>query len=303
MKPYQRGIVLCTASGIMFGGQWPVASLALKEIDPFFFSFIRYLIAAVFFLLLLYLREGRASLSFGPKWKRLWFCGTMAFCAYNFLVFAGQKMLGASGAVICSVMMSLIPMAAILLLWLLKGKRPHPFTLMCVVFSFVGVFLVISKGDAHALSIGSAAFVPMLLLLGSVVAWVLYTMGASDFIDWSSLRYTSLSCVLGNLSSLIVIAIMVSLHIIGVPELAAVWSLKWEFLYMALIAGVAGVYTWTGGNVLLGTMNGSLFINLVPVVACAVAGIWGYQFQASEIIGAGIVICSLVANNLYQRRV
>ena len=41
------GILLCVISTLAFGGQWPVAESALKVIDPFYFTLIRYVAVAI----------------------------------------------------------------------------------------------------------------------------------------------------------------------------------------------------------------------------------------------------------------
>lgn len=301
MSTILKGIILCTISGISFGGQWPVAGRALTAIDPFYFTFIRYLIVSVLLVVLLVSTEGLGKLKFDGKFFQLWFYGTMAFSVYNFLVFTGQKMLNAEGAIIGSILMALIPTVAVIMSWIFTNTKPNIITIISVLLAFLGVFLVINKGTLTFTMFKTEQILPIALMLLSVIAWVIYTIGGSKFQDWSSLRYTTLSCLLGNVSSIIVIFIFTKTSFISMPNLELILSLKWEFFYMSVIAGVIGVYTWNFGNLLLKPINGSLFINLVPVVTFIIAAFNGYKFSFIELLGALMVIASLFINNIHQR--
>lgn len=296
-----KGILLCTISGLAFGGQWTVAGTALKNIDPFYFTFIRYSIVSIFLIISLILTEGISKLKFEGHFLQLWFFGTMAFSLYNFLAFTGQKLLGENGAIISSIMMALIPIIALLVSWVYTNIKPTFITITSVIIAFWGVFLVISKGNISFSSFNYNQLFPIILMFLSVLAWVIYTIGGSKFYKWSSLRYTTLSCILGNISSLIIITFLTKIHIIELPTIQSILNLKWEFFYMSIIAGVIGVYTWNFGNLLLKPINGSLFINLVPIVTFIISIFYGYSISVTEIIGASLVIISLIINNINQR--
>ena len=296
-----KGILLCTISGITFGGQWIVAGNALTLIDPFYFTFIRYAIVSICLVLLLIITEGSCKLKIDGKFLQLWFYGTMAFTVYNFCAFTGQKLLGSNGAIISSIMMALIPTVSLLFSWIFTKNKPNFITVFSTIIAFWGVFLVINKGPFFFTFFNSSEIIPIILMLISIISWVIYTIGGSKFQGWSSLRYTTLSCLLGNISSIVLIIIFTKMSYINIPSINLLFNLKWEFFYMSIIAGVIGVYTWNFGNLLLKPINGSLFINLVPVVTFIISAFMGYSFSFIELIGAFMVILSLFINNFYQR--
>jgi drug/metabolite transporter (DMT)-like permease len=65
-----------------------------------------------------------------------------------------------------------------------------------------------------------------------------------------------------------------------------------------LVAGLA----WNAGVRQIGALNALLLGNLVPVVTFAVRIAQGHHFLPVEFIGAGLVIFSLAANNIYIRQ-
>src|SRR5437867_1574554 len=97
------GALSCLIAGVTWGAQFPIAGSALKLIDPFYFTLLRYMAVSLILVLLLIVSEGTKALSFEGRAKWVWFYGTMAFTVYNFLVFLGQKTAGPSGAVLASI--------------------------------------------------------------------------------------------------------------------------------------------------------------------------------------------------------
>lgn len=167
------GALFCLIAGVTWGAQFPIAGSALKLIDPFYFTLLRYIAVSLILVLLLIVSEGTKALSFEGRAKWVWFYGTMAFTVYNFLVFLGQKTAGPSGAVLASIMMALMPITSVLVMWVYKKTTPSKFTLGCIVVAFLGVSLVITKGDISVLSSTSGNLIPALLILTGVFAWVI----------------------------------------------------------------------------------------------------------------------------------
>ena len=303
MNKMIKGLLACTIAGVAFGAQWPIAGSALKHIDPYYFTLIRYLIVAIVLSIILYFTEGKSGFKIEKKRvPKIALMGTLAFCVYNFLVFSGQQMVGTSGTILASLLMALIPMVSVLVIWGISHKKPSNSTLFFVVTSLIGVTLVLTKGSFNVIIQDAKLIFPIILMVISVLAWVIYTIGGSDFSDWSSVKYTTLSCIFGDLVSIVVIAIMTFSGLLKVPTIATLDSIKYQIGYMSLIAGVVGVLMWNIGNKALTPQNGSLFMNLVPVVTFIVEVIQGYQISSIEVIGATITIVSIILNNIIQRK-
>jgi drug/metabolite transporter (DMT)-like permease len=294
------GALFCLVAGGTWGAQFPIAGSALRLIDPFYFTVLRYAAVSVILVVLLILAETTKALSFEGKAQQVWFFGTMAFTVYNFLVFLGQKTAGPSGAVLASIMMALMPIISVLVMWGYKKTTPSKCTMACIGIAFLGVSLVITKGDLRVLSSPSGNLIPALLILTGVYGWVVYTVGGSNF-TWSPLRYTALSCLLGTASALVLVAMATTAGYLRVPNIETVLSIRWEMGYMIVISGVLAIFSWNAGNRVLTPINGILFINFVPVTTFVIAILAGYKMSRLEVIGAVVTIAALMSNNLYQR--
>ncbi|WP_282939170.1 DMT family transporter [Paenibacillus sp. RC67] len=295
-----KGVLMCLLASVAWGAMFPVAESAFTYLDPFYFSVIRYSAVSLILVVLLWIKEGRKALSLGGRGKSLWMFGTMAFTVYNLLVFWGQNQLGTSGVILASVMEALMPILSVILLWIVKQRKPEPPTIICITVALIGCFMVITKGDMSVFVQGS--LFPVLLVLLGVIGWVVYTIGGSQFKDWSVLRYSTLTCVLGTATSAAIVLFLTALGILHAPTFHMVYSAGFELSFMILIAGLFALISWNTGIKLLTPVNGILFINFVPVTTFIITVLQGHSMTVYDIGGTLLIIAALVSNNLYQRR-
>src|SRR2546425_520849 len=133
----------------------------------------------------------------------------------------------------------------------LKLIDPFYFTLL----RYLAVSFVITKGDISVLSSTSGNLIPALLILTGVFGWVIYTIGGSNF-NWSPLRYTTLSCILGTASALVIVVLATIAGYLKVPDVETVATIRWEMGYMIVISGVLAIFSWNAGNRALTPING-----------------------------------------------
>lgn len=290
------GLMLLAAAS--WGGLFPVAKATLAHIDAYFLTAIRYGSAALVFLALLALVEGRQALRPGARAFELWLFGSFGFAGFSLLAFAG---LASTSPEHAAVIMALMPMITALINWAAKGSRPGGFTLAAIGVALLGVFLVVTRGDPAATFAHASVKGDLLLLLGAC-CWVIYTLGGGRFTGWSPLRYSTLSCAFGVITIFAVAAIAVASGAAHLPTAAAVGAVWAELLYTVVFASVLAVLSWNAGIQMLGALNGVLFVNFVPVTAFAIGLALGHRFSGAEVLGAALTILALVANNLYLRR-
>ena len=282
-------------AALAWGAMFPIAAPALDRIDPFHLTAFRYVVAAAVFAVLLDLVEGRRALRLEGRALELWALGTAGFAGFNLLVYVALEHTRPQDA---ALIVATSPVLVVLTTWALGMGRPRAAQLWLTALAFLGVAIVISHGDPSELASGPWE----LVVLAGVVGWVFYTLGARRFPAFSPLRYTALTALLGTGT---VVAITLGLALsgaIGTPapaDYAAEW---WRLLYVALPAAVVAVLAWNEGVRRLGAANGSLFINLVPVVTFAIAIAQGYRPGAAELAGAALTVAALVGANLAGRR-
>ncbi|MBC6972738.1 DMT family transporter [Bacillus sp. Xin] len=296
------GALACLIASMSWGAMFPVADHALEYIDPFYFSFIRYGAVAIVLIALLLMKEGKKAFRLEGKGKLLVFFGTMAFTVYNVLVFLGQMLMEKPGVMVASIMEALMPMISIGILWGYKQIKPKKYMMTSMVIAFIGAVFVITKGDmSFFLTLKDNLFSLVFIFIG-VVGWVIYTMGGQSFSGWSTLRYSTLTCVFGTSVTGVITIIITLLGYVPVPSTETISIVKYDLLFMMTLPGIVALLAWNYGVKILSSINGILFINFVPITTLVIMMMQGYKITTFDIVGTLLVITALIRNNVCQRK-
>ncbi|MFA4135377.1 MULTISPECIES: DMT family transporter [unclassified Brevibacillus] len=301
-KQLLLGSIFCMVASMSWGAMFPVAHIALQEIDPFYFSFLRYFFVTVILCGLLWAKEGLSAFRFEGRGKSLLFFGTMAFTVYNMGVFLGQDLMGEPGTIAASIMEVLMPMISIVLLSITTRKLPPSYTLATILVALVGAVLVITNGNLTFFTTASEHLIPLFFIFIGVVGWVVYSIGGGRFNTWSTLRYSTLTCLLGTGVNFVIVTTSSLFQWLPVPTVETVMSIKYEMAFMVLLPGFVALLSWNAGIKLLSPLNGILFINLVPITTFAMMAFQGYEISRYELCGTLLVILALIGNNHFQRK-
>lgn len=299
---YSWGVVCCLIATLSWGGTFPLMTSALTHIDPYTFTMLRYGFAGILLVIMLCFREGRLGLSLkGERIGLAWLLGSVAFVGFGFFVFLGQKMVGANGALTTSIMMATMPMLGLLVNWMLHKVTPPSVSIGLIIMSFFGVITVITKGNYSSLFATTSSYSANVLIIIGALCWVIYTVGASYFPHWSSLKYTTITTLLGMTSVLVLNAIIYAYDLVPVPSVNNLISVAPHVFYTAVIASFIGILCWNIGNKIITPVNGVLFMDVVPITAFAISAIIDLKPSFPEIAGAIITGSALILNNLYLR--
>jgi drug/metabolite transporter (DMT)-like permease len=253
-----------------WGAMFPIAADALKRIDPFSLTAIRYGVATLVFLTLLRLIEGNVHAH--GRHRELAVLGAIGFAGFNLLTYVGLEHTHPQNA---ALIVALQPLITALGLWLTTRQIPTRHTFVAMGLALLGVFLVITKGHPASIASGDGALGELLVLIGCA-CWIGYTLAA-----------TAVAVAIGQAD------------VPGAADLGAVW---WQTLYIFAIGAVVAVLAWNEGVRRIGPANAALFLNLVPIISFAIAiSIQGYDPNGWELAGAALTIAALVYANLRGR--
>ena len=265
-KAHRQGSLYMLLVIAIWGAFLPVAKSALREIDPYWLTLMRFSTAGAVFLALLWLREGRARISTeGQSWKVLLF-GVCGFAGFGVCVFEGLRL---TRPEISAMILALGPIQMALVQWWRTRRRPDNFTLAMIALALIGELLVVTSGDLGRL-VGGDALGNGLVFLASLF-WTAYTLGGQQFPHWSPVRYTALSCSLGCIGIVAAVALATLAGHSQPPstvQLVAVWP---ELAYTVLCVSVFGILFWNMGVAKLGPISAGLFANFAPVITYLIA--------------------------------
>jgi drug/metabolite transporter (DMT)-like permease len=286
------------AAAFGWGAMLPIAASAIVYVEPFHLTAVRYIVASLGFLALLWAFEGRRALRTEGRGLELFVLGSAGISGFNLLAFAGLEHTMPEHA---ALIVATSPLLTLLLDAALARRAPRPLTLFFVLLALAGVLIVIGRGDPLALFTGGANGGDLLVFAGTA-SFVVYTFGARRFPGFTSLRYTALSATGGTLTAIGVTAVGAALGLLTSPTLGDFADIWWQFLYLVVIGALVAVLAWNEGVRRLGAPNAALFMNLVPVVAFTIATVRGYHPEPVEFAGAALTVAALVGANLSARQ-
>lgn len=293
-----KGVLLLAITVLAWGATFPIGKPAAVAVDAYWLSTIRYAFTGLAFAAILAAVEGRRAFDYEGKLGAAVLVGVIGFAGYNLFAFAGLRRTTPEHAAIITALQA--PLTA-LALWAWRGVRPAAFTLVCVALAFIGVMLVITKGDVAGALAGGSLYGDLLVFIGAA-SWVAYVLGVVKFAGFSALRYTALTSIPGAIGIFIATAAATALGAAAAPSAQTLASVGWEVAYLTVFTGIVGVLCWNAGIQMLGPLNAVLMGNLIPVVTFLIRIAQGHRFAAIEIAGALLVLGALVANNLFLRR-
>jgi drug/metabolite transporter (DMT)-like permease len=247
---------------------------------------------------ILVLIEGKGALRLEGRGLRLFWLGSLGFAGFNLLAYTGLAHARPQSA---SLIVALSPLVTALVLWQRTRVRPSPATFALLVVALVGVALVISGGHPTTIVNGSIGWGD-LLVLGGVVSFVIYGLGAAGTPGLSPLRYTALTAAFGWVTTAAVTAVAIATGFVPLPSAADVWAVSPQLAYLIVPGAIVAVFTWNAAIGLLGPQNAALFGNLIPITTFAIVTVRGYRPGSVELAGAVLTLGALVANNLLSRR-
>ncbi|MEU6539679.1 DMT family transporter [Streptomyces sp. NPDC047000] len=292
------GAVCGTVTGLAWGGMFVVAKSAYGRLDPFHLTAVRFLFAASIFCVLLLLVEGKGAFRLEGRAAGLWLLSTVGFAGFNFCTYVGLEHIPAQSS---ALIMATMPLVTVLVMWARTRKAPPAVTLGLVVLALLGVAMVLGNGNPVRVLTGGLGYGGLLTLLG-VVGWMTYTTGSAGYPGWSALRYTTLTCLLGTGSILVITLVATLAGWIPDPGPVQYVRVWWQILYVVIAATSVATLTWNTAFRKLGPSNGVLFINLVPITAFVIQAFRGHRPTVYEGIGVALVLVALFASNAYSRR-
>lgn len=297
----QTGFFLTLGAVLVWGTQLPIAKGAMADIDGYTITLVRYALAVIGLLAVLAWREGLSSLGFGGRARLVAAAGSIGMAGSGILVFVGLSLTRPEVAVI---IIALQPAMTAIAEWMLKDKRPAPFTVGCLIVAFLGVAIVVTHGGTglpELLRTSPRELLGNALVFIGCSAWVAYTLMVERLHGWSSLRISAHTC----LAALATIALVWLLALLPgaahVPSADVLLHHAWRLAFLGLLGVLVAMFLWNAGSRRIGSLNAMLMVNLMPVITFTYRALEGASFLASELAGAAMVLGALVSNNLYLR--
>lgn len=246
---------------LIWGANFSVTKLALRQIPPLGFTAIRFGVASVLMLWILRHQEGKASLPPGSLPKLIWL-GVVGNSLYQLGFILGLARTSATNS---ALLLATMPTMVVVLGGVLGIERTTARMRWGTAIATLGVVLVVA---ARGVGFSMQTLRGDLLIMAGVVAWSVYTLGLRTLPEGiSPLRVTTLTLITGTPGLLLA----------GLPDLL---SMRWASIepgawgalaYATLLSLVVAYLLWNTSVRSVGGSRTAIYMCVAPLVAGVVA--------------------------------
>jgi len=270
----------------VWGINFSVVKIALTDLSPLSFNAIRFSIASIVLLTLLWIRERNLGIQ-REDISRFVLLALIGNTAYQLFFINGIYRTSAGNS---SLLYATMPIFVATLSSILAVEKVEQKIWGSVTLSFIGIILIIG-GAGKTLSITDQSWVGDLLILAGTICWATYTVLSKPLLKrYTPVKLVTLTVAIGTLP----------LFIISTPALMmqnwnSVSTQGWLSLtYSSCLAIAIGYVIWYTGVTRIGGARTALYENLITVIAVAVARVTlSESMTLLQIIGAASVFVSL----------
>lgn len=285
--------LLMLSATVIWAVNFTVVKVALREFHPLVFNALRFSLATMVMLGILWRRSQGAPArpaSSIPRqdWAAILLLGLAGHTFYQVLFINGLARTTPANS---SLLMGTAPIWVAIIGLALGIERINRIMWAGILTSFSGIALLILSGNG-GIQLGGPTFSGDLMLLGCVILWASYTTGSKPLLArYSPLELTAWSMLAGTIP-----LAAISLPALARQDWAHLSPVAWgAFLFSALFAVVIGYLIWYTSVQRVGNARTAIYSNLTPVIAILVAWlVLGDALTWRQLLGAAIVLTGLV---------
>ncbi len=196
------------------------------------------------------------------------------------------------------LMISTIPVMIIVFCWLLKIEKTNIYQILGVIFSLLGVVIIITKADLSIL-LNLNFNKGDLWMVVAMFSWALY----SALLRKKKLEISQLSLLQTIISAGLIFllpAYMIELSLGYKANINLPFILTLS--YVVLFPGLASFILWIKGISIIGSNRAGIFLHLIPIFSTIMAIlIFEEQFMVFHLIGAILIISGIILSSKRKR--
>jgi drug/metabolite transporter (DMT)-like permease len=288
----QRLDALLLLMTVFWGSNFTVVKIAVQDIPEFPFNSLRLLVASAAFLITLAVREGVPRLT-RAEWSRIVRLGIVGQVIYQLCFLAAVARTTVANS---ALIFAFTPIVVAMLTGLLGHERIALTRWIGAIVSLCGIYLVVGAGRG-----AGATLEGDLLAAGAMLCWAIYTVGSQPMLAARSpVLVTGYTMTVGSL-------LYLPIAWTGLRDLqwSAVRAEAWIALVLsALLALYVSYMIWYTAVRAIGSAHTSMYSNITPLVAMAVAYVYlGEPITSIKLIGAAAVIAGLAVTKLERQAI
>ncbi len=296
MNKKTQGLASILFVMIIWGSSFAVTRLAVQQIPPLTFAFMRFAVAGLVYLPVLLIKQRSLPAGFFRllPWKILFAMGLTGITAYFLFFNLSLTSLPASAG---AMIQGFIPVAIAGFAAIFLKERLSARQLAGIVLSVAGVLciglLADQTGEQSSGARGTA------LMIVAVFCWAGYTILSKKVAQIHPLMITIVTTYIGT--ALLVPLVIYENYGKGFP---AISSHSWlSILYLGLLGSAIGYFLYSKALESLSAVMVGNFINLDPVIGLVIAILFlPERINAAQIGGGLLVLAGIVLSTTGQKK-
>jgi len=271
---------------VVWGLNFSVIKIALREMTPAGFNGVRLILTAVIFLAIMAVSGESFRVAKGDLWK-LALIGMAGNGLYQVLFINGLSRTTASNT---SFILAMSPVMVALLGVLLRIEKIHWTAWVGIFVSLAGLYLVIGAGH-DGFRFSGDGFRGDLMIFTGTILWSLYTVFSKGFLErLSPLKFASLTVIFGTLTY-IPFSASALVRISWKQVSPAAWA---GLCFSAVFSLVLGYLIWYSSVKRVGNARTAVYSNLTPLFTALFAYLFiGESLGLRKIIGGIIILAGV----------
>ena len=278
---------------IIWGANFSAVKVAMRDFPELAFNALRLVIGSSMFGLAIWWTRQRAQTSVvrisRSDWLRLIALGVIGHFVYQLLFLGGLKRTSVGNG---SLIVGSSPVVIALLSALVGHERVTPLRWLGVVLALGGLYLVVG----HNVSWSAESRIGDALMLGSLLCWATYSVGAQPLLRrHSPLVVTGITMSVGG-----VLYVAFALPVLLLIEWTAISPLSWWLMIASAVLALSVAYLiWYTALQRIGSTRTSVYSYLTPVVAMVVAALWlDEPISLNQAVGAATILTGLLVTRM-----
>ncbi|MCP2256918.1 EamA domain-containing membrane protein RarD [Streptoalloteichus tenebrarius] len=272
---------------VVWGSSYLAMRYLVSSAPPMVAAGARFLVAGLLLAAILSVVSGPAALRMRPRWLgSAALTGLLLPALGSGLVAVAERHV-ASG--LAALLVACVPLFVVLLRWSL-GERPPVGTVFGVVVGLVGLAVLVTAGDGHGGTHGTAWWGPALVVVAAL-AWAVGSVASVRLpVSPDPFAQSAAEMVFGG--GVLVAAGLVAGERITLDAVSA--SSWWAWLYLVTFGSVLAftAHAVALRTLPLSTVSTYAYVNPVVAVGLGVA-VAGERLLASQMVGGGLVVVAV----------
>ena len=277
---------------LFWAGNFTIGKFAyLENIPPYSLAFLRWCLVWIILLPFTYKELLKLKNNIKKNLSLFFILGFTSVCIFTSFTY---NALNYTQVINASLFNTAIPVAIILVCFLLKIEKTNLFQISGLLISVLGILAIITKLDLNILLTLNFNKGDLFMIV-AIIAWGIYSAYLKKrTFDVSLLALVHIICTFG----LIFLLPLFILDLMQGKTIELTSNLFYILIYIAIFPSIGSYYCWAGAVSIIGANRAGIFLSLIPLFSTIFAILFfNEKFLFFHLIGSILIIIGLFLSN------